>query len=59
MTHYFESARNAISEAFMIYSSVFYRNKKVDFLALNKDGTLLVRNVEGKVENVLDGEKLN
>ena len=59
MTHYFESAQNAISEAFMISQSVFYRNKKVDFLALKKDGTLLVRNVEGKVENVLDGEKLN
>lgn len=59
MTHYFESAEDAISEAFTISQSVFYRNKKIDFLSLKKDGTMLVRDVEGKIVNVLDGEELN
>ena len=43
----------------MIYQSVFYRNKKVDFLSLNEDGTLIVEDVEGQMVNVLDGEELN
>ena len=38
---------------------MFYRNKKIDFLSLKKDGTMLVRDVEGKIVNVLDGEELN
>ena len=58
MTHYFESMKMPFLRHLRFLSRCS-RNKKIDFLSLNKDSAMLVRDVEGKIVNVLDGEELN
>ena len=58
LPYYLESVHSAISEAFMSCKSVLYKNRKVDFILLNEDGTLLLKDEEGTVLNIRDGEEL-